>query len=381
MMDKLNVGDLYDPRGRYKWETTEGDQELFRLAFCGENGPFSRVSERIRNGFSVLAYVPGNCMSAAAGLVQGENPGYKWSEYGQHGDKPLAEEWAGWGGITEKIREWVSGKRPGAIVHNLDFLSNDQGGIYGESSAKNAVACLIGGVRQGVVLGMADRDASALPEPIARPFNEQVRVDGIPMDSFYRIIPRPMGEKRAAVTADKTVPAGAAWLIASRLRWTDPVRSVRIMLDVNKNAQTLDAILAGIVNATQTVNFQNPQQFRPSREPITGFAPKLLRTLEEQIIAPFLAWKNFQGTTEEGQRALSKLPPGLILHGPPGTGKSFITGYIAWRIGLPVRIVSGAEIRAGIWGDAEKNVRALFRDARRAAPCIIVLDDADDLIP
>lgn len=380
-MDKISVEDLYDPHGDFKWETGPGDRELFRRAYCGTNGPFARVSERIKNGFSVLTYVPGNCMSAASELVQEENNGYVWSEYGQHGEKSLADEWKSWDGITAKLRQWVSGgKRPGAVVHNLDFLSNDQGGIYGETSAKNAVACLIGGVRKGVVLGLADRDATALPEPVSRPFNEQVRVDEIPAEDFHRIIPRPLGDKLARTSPNKVVPAGAVWLIASRLRWTDPIRAVRIMLDVNRNAQTLDAMLTGIVKATQTVNFQHPDALRPAQDRISGFPPDLVATLEEQIIAPYLEWKTFTGNKKECQVALSKLPTGLILHGPAGTGKSFLTGHIAWRIGLPVRVVSGADIRAGIWGDAEKNVRNLFRDARRAAPCIIVLDDADDVL-
>jgi SpoVK/Ycf46/Vps4 family AAA+-type ATPase len=46
-----------------------------------------------------------------------------------------------------------------------------------------------------------------------------------------------------------------------------------------------------------------------------------------------------------------------------------------------VRLVTAAQIKTSAYGDAERNVRELFRAARRAAPCVIVLDDADDLLP
>jgi hypothetical protein len=395
----ITLKDLFDVHDPNNGRDGSSDQQkaLFECAYCDDDGPFKKVIGRLANGFSVLVYLPGNCMASAAAVTQDRAKGWAWTEYGQHPDEnqSIADVWRKTGTITARLKSWITGARPAAIFHNLDFLSDGRGGVYPDTAAQTAIACLSGGARSGVVLGLSDRDAGPLPEPIARHFNEQVRIDEIPFEVFHRIMPRELGE---CLATGGRVPAGAVWLIAARLRWTDPIRAFRIMQSVARGHTNLQGILDAILNATQTVNFESGVasggasteslddlllarlvNFRAG-EP-TIFPSTVLKTLKDNIIRPFELWKHFDGSREECVRALARLPPGLILHGPPGTGKTLLARWIARSIGLPLRIISGAEIRAGLWGDAEKNVRNLFRDARRAAPCVLVLDDADDLVP
>jgi hypothetical protein len=394
----IDIRDVFDPDelqtdGDDREREAELNGELFKRAYYEGGGPFSRVVNRLKTGFSVLVYLPGNCMPAAASLVKSEINGRDWKEYCEHpeGGETIVDKWKGSTGISVNWKKWISGQSAGArtddnqastrhsaIFHNLDFLTDWQGGIYPNTDAQTALACLVGGIRSSVVLGLSDRDVGLLPHAITRAFNEIERIDEIPSKNFHRIIPRELG-KRLAQDGGK-IQEGAVWLLASRLRWTDPLRAFRIMQRVALNHSTLEAILGEVLKATQTVNFLAPGEVYSDGEP-RGFLDETIELLKNNIIGPFKTWKSFTGDKDDCKNLVGRLPPGLILHGPPGTGKTLLARWIAREIGLPVRTVSGSEIRAGLWGDAEKNVRNLFRDARRAAPCVIILDDADDLLP
>jgi transitional endoplasmic reticulum ATPase len=71
---------------------------------------------------------------------------------------------------------------------------------------------------------------------------------------------------------------------------------------------------------------------------------------------------------------------GILLHGPPGNGKSFLARATAGEFGLRYLRITGADI-----GDrrerAEDELRRVFEQARRSAPCLLFLDDLDTLAP
>lgn len=75
----------------------------------------------------------------------------------------------------------------------------------------------------------------------------------------------------------------------------------------------------------------------------------------------------------------ARLPRGMILHGPPGTGKSFIAKAIANEANVPLFVVSVSNIKSKFHGDTEKNIKNLFTTARRTTPCIIFLDEIDSI--
>jgi len=70
-------------------------------------------------------------------------------------------------------------------------------------------------------------------------------------------------------------------------------------------------------------------------------------------------------------------PKGVLLHGPPGCGKTLLANCIAGEIGLPMFSVSGPEIVSGVSGESEQNIRNLFQSAKAQAPCILFLDEVD----
>ena len=81
-------------------------------------------------------------------------------------------------------------------------------------------------------------------------------------------------------------------------------------------------------------------------------------------------------------RALGIDPPrGILLHGPPGTGKTFVVKAVAHEAGAAFFPIKGAELLDKYVGESERGVRDVFARARTAAPSIVFFDELDALAP
>ncbi|XP_076941082.1 cell division control protein 48 homolog C-like [Bidens hawaiensis] len=68
---------------------------------------------------------------------------------------------------------------------------------------------------------------------------------------------------------------------------------------------------------------------------------------------------------------------GILLHGPPGCGKTKLAHAIANETGCPFYKISATELVSGISGASEENIRELFSKAYRTAPSIVFIDEID----
>lgn len=87
----------------------------------------------------------------------------------------------------------------------------------------------------------------------------------------------------------------------------------------------------------------------------------------------------FLKTPEKFTRIGGRIPKGVLLVGPPGTGKTMLAKAIAGEAGVPFFSISGSEFVEMFVGVGAARVRDLFEQAVVKAPCIIFIDELDAL--
>ena len=76
-------------------------------------------------------------------------------------------------------------------------------------------------------------------------------------------------------------------------------------------------------------------------------------------------------------QAGASMPKGILLVGPPGTGKTMLAKAVAGEAGVPFFSISGSEFVEMFVGMGASKVRDLFKQAKEKAPCIVFIDEID----
>jgi transitional endoplasmic reticulum ATPase len=76
-----------------------------------------------------------------------------------------------------------------------------------------------------------------------------------------------------------------------------------------------------------------------------------------------------------------KMPRGILLHGPSGTGKTLLAKAVATESEANFVSVRGPELLSKWVGESERGIREIFRRARQAQPCVIFFDEIDSIAP
>ena len=134
-----------------------------------------------------------------------------------------------------------------------------------------------------------------------------------------------------------------------------------------------------LINPTTQLVIGSPQQAEEvaarstSYEDIGGLKPQLQR-IREMIELPLRYPEVFE-------RLGIDAPKGVLLHGPPGCGKTLIARAIAHETEANFFAVSGPEIIHKFYGESEAHLRKIFEEATRKGPSIIFLDEIDAIAP
>jgi transitional endoplasmic reticulum ATPase len=170
------------------------------------------------------------------------------------------------------------------------------------------------------------------------------RLDGLPVLAENRIRVILFGTRWADFKVESTVPKGPVLI------------NPTTQLVISKGPQPEEMAARAI-----------------SYEDIGGLKPQLHR-IREMIELPLRYPEVFE-------RLGIDAPKGVLLHGPPGCGKTLIARAIAHETQANFYAVSGPEIIHKFYGESEAHLRKIFDEGSRKAPSIIFLDEIDAIAP
>ncbi|HEY5532341.1 MAG TPA: ATP-dependent zinc metalloprotease FtsH [Candidatus Anoxymicrobiaceae bacterium] len=97
----------------------------------------------------------------------------------------------------------------------------------------------------------------------------------------------------------------------------------------------------------------------------------------DEAVEELMEIKEFLENPAKFQALGAKIPRGVLLYGPPGSGKTLLARAVAGEAGVPFFSISGSDFVEMFVGVGAARVRDLFEQAKANAPCIIFMDEID----
>jgi len=269
------------------------------------------------------------------------------------------------GTMIAQLRDAVRGavERRVVVLPHLDLLTTSQGGLTSEA---REVIPLLYENPQIVWLGFKD-PSFPLPRVIENLFPHRQSLLGIPRTRLRHLIT----QKESRKFGKQFNP----WALYKYVSGVNAVRLRKLLSTLEGEDYPSEPRLAlrQLRQATLTGTLEIPEV--DLEKDIGGYS-KVKKRLRQEIL-DVLARRDQSTDAETIARMEELIPRGMILWGPPGTGKTFFAKAMAASIGAAITIVSGPELKSKWVGESEENLRQIFHKARQSAPSIIVFDELD----
>ena len=261
--------------------------------------------------------------------------------------------------------------KPGDIIE-IKGDSRSTAAIYWRSRPEDAKMDIIrvdGIIRKNAGVSLGDKvtvskvDAKICTKLVLSPVmaNKQKVKFGPGIEGFAR---RGLN-KRPVVAGDRIFIPGMT-LFAEALPFAVLQTTPKGIVQVNSDTEIIikdEAIDDEEVGQSQGITYED----------IGGIGTQLLK-VREMIELPLKHPELF--------RRLGIDPPkGVLLHGPPGTGKTMIAKAVATETNAHFTSINGPEIISKYYGESEKQLREIFDDAAENAPAIVFIDEIDSICP
>lgn len=115
----------------------------------------------------------------------------------------------------------------------------------------------------------------------------------------------------------------------------------------------------------------NKQSDFPTLDDVAGME-EAKKQLKLRLIDPVV-------NPQEAEKYGLKPGGGVMLYGPPGTGKTFLARAVAGELGLPFYMFTGADVFGKYVGEAEKNISAIFAEARKHPLSVVFVDEMETI--
>lgn len=159
------------------------------------------------------------------------------------------------------------------------------------------------------------------------------------------------------------------------------------VITLNVMGNKIDLVITSFTPSADAVMMTNTTEVKVSEKPAPkmGDIPKVsyedigglgteVKKIREMIELPLKHPELFKRLGVEA-------PKGVLLHGPPGTGKTMLAKAVAGETSSNFISIGGPEIMSKFYGESEEKLREIFKEAEENAPSIIFIDEIDSIAP
>ena len=232
------------------------------------------------------------------------------------------------------------------------------------------------GVGSGDMIEIAKAESRAATRVVFAPAQENLRLQGSTEALKRTFYGRPLAAGDVVATAGQQrvaqgdMPPQLRQMLAAPAYALQEIRLV-VVSSTPKGIVHIDENTEVELRA----EFQEPQTRRAdvTYDDIGGLAGAIDQ-LREMVELPLRYPELFQ-------RLGVDPPKGVLLHGPPGTGKTRLARAVANESEAEFFLINGPEIMGSAYGESEKALRDIFEQATQNAPSIIFIDEIDSIAP